>query len=377
MNIFNQPSEETHERIARALEALSATRPQEDFSGSPGSEYIIRGDKVSGFYGFVQPSEFGKIEVAEELTDFNGENLALAVGLSKGTSQFKDTPWIKVSIDSKPCFIPLKSIRNTVSWDDIYNAGAVYGTNNEGLLPPTGRLGTGLVIDATDNSINTTNLNFLGDKSASMDYADTVGKEGDTLVLKGWNNEANNGEVTIVSITNTKIVVSGKQLVSENGSKSSRFYEKTKAVTQNKTVKIGGLEYIVTLIRGSGKDPVDSINNPDRGSTGANNEWNRVILPLHEHAKLGNWTYPQYAKNKDGGAIEDWGVGLTDKDMQLHYLFGTGNYIWCQETIDTSSWRRVIRGYVGASYSNWNNSWDNSSWYTNYNRGWLPVLRLK
>lgn len=372
MNIFNQPSEETQERIAKALEAMSDTRPQEDFSGSPGNKYIIRGDKASGFYGFVQPIEFGKIGEGETATDFDGVNLALAVGLTNGSSQFKNTPWIKVSIDGKPCFIPLKSLRHTVTWDAIYNAGAVYGTNNEGLLPPTGRLGTNLVIDATDNSINTSKLNFLGDKTSGMDFADTVGKVGDTLVLKGWSNAGNNVEVVIDSITNTKIIVSGKQLVSEIGGKSSRFYEKTKAVTQNKTVKIGGLEYEVTLIKGSGKNPVDSINNPDNGSTGASNEWNRVILPLHEHAKLGNWSYPQNAKNKDGGAIEDWGVGLSDKDMQLHHLFGTGNYIWCQETTDTLPWYRVYRGRVGASYS-----YGVGSWYANSNGGWLPVLRLK
>ena len=205
-----------------------------------------------------------------------------------------------------------------------------------------------------------------------MAYADTVGKVGDTLVLKGWSNEDNNVEVVIESITNTKIVVSGKQLVSENGGKTSRFYEKTKAVTQNKTVKIGGLEYEVTLIKGSGKDPIDSANNPDRGSIGASNEWNRVILPLHEHAKLGNWAYPEYAKNKDGGEIEDWGVGLSDKDMQLHHLFGTGNYIWCQEVVDTIPSRRVNRGHDGASHSSWDVSWGAYS-----HHGWLPVLRLK
>ena len=374
MNIFNQPSEETQERIARALEAMSATRPQEDFSGSPGSKYIIRGDKVSGFYGFVQPSEFGKIEIEEleTATDFDGVNLALAVGISAGEPQFTDTPWIKVSIDGRPCFIPLKSLRHSVAWDAIYNAGAVYGTRDEGLLPPTGRLGTDLVINGEDNSINTTKLNFLGNKSDEMNYADTVGKVGDTLVLKGWSNGANYGEVTIESITNTKIIVSGKQLVSENGGKSSRFYEKTKAVTQNKTVKIGGLEYEVTLIKGSGNNPTDSANNPDGGSTGAGNEWNRVILPLHEQAKLGNWAYPQYAKNKDGGAIEDWGVGLSDKDMQLHHAFGTGYRPWCQEVVDTVPWRRVSRGYNGASNSYWGGSWGAYSYH-----GWLPVLRLK
>ena len=372
MNIFNQPSEETHERIARALEAMSDTRPQEDFSSSPGSKYLVAGDKVSGFYGFVQPSEFGKLGDGETAKDFNGVNLALEVGLSSGSSQFSDTPWMKVSIDGKPCFIPLKSIRHSVTWDAIYNAGAVHGTGDEGLLPPTGRLGTDLVINGEDNSINTTKLNFLGNKSAGMDYADTVGKVGDTLVLKGWSNEANNVEVTIVSITNTKIVVSGKQLVSENGGKSSRFYEKTKAVTQNKTVMIGGLEYLVTLIKGSGSNPVDSANNNDRGSTGANNEWNRIILPLHEQAKLGNWAYPQYAKDKDGNNIKDWGVGLTDENMQTHNKYGAGSYRWCQETVDTLPYRRVSRGYYGVSTSTWYLSWDAYSYH-----GWLPVLRLK
>lgn len=372
MNIFNQPSEETHDRIARALEAMSNTRPQEDFSGSPGSKYLVAGDKVSGFYGFIQPSEFGKIGEGETAKDFNGINLALEVGLSSGTPQFSDTPWIKVSLDGKPCFIPLKTIRHSVTWDAIYNAGAVHGSSNEGLLPPTGRLGTDLTIDAVDNSINTTKLNFLGDKSSEMNYYDTVGKVGDTLVLKGWAKESNNGEVVIVSITNTKIVVSGKQLVTENGGKSSRFYEKSKAVTQNKTVKIGGLEYLVTLIKGSGNNPVDSANNNDRGSTGASNEWNRVILPLHGQAKLGNWAYPQYAKDKDGNNIKDWGVGLTDENMLTHYNYGTGCYRWCQETIDTEPSGRVGRGSGGVSSSNWSNSWNA---YSNY--GWLPVLRLK
>ena len=366
---LNIPTAEQFQELIN-VQRLLAGKGVQDITNSPGPKTLIKGDTNAGFYGFVQPPEMGLIKsnpVGKQ--EFNGANLALAIGLSAGTAFNSDVPLMKHHYKGKVQFEPLTGYRHSLPWDSIYNAGAVFGTNDEGVLPPTGRMGTDLTIDATDSSINCTKQRFLGNKTVEQDYADTVGAVGDTLVLKGWANEGNNKTVTIVSITDTKIVVSGT-LVSEAGGKKSRFYNSSKAVTQNKQVKIGDKTYKVRLIKGAGENPTDTYSDADRGATGPDNEWNSLILPLHEHAKAGNWLYPAYAVDPAGVKItSDWGIGLTDENLRTHYDFGSGSYTWCQEIIDTANWRRVIRGYGGASHSS--NSY---SWFTNYNLCWRPVL---
>jgi hypothetical protein len=325
---------ENMDRMTEALEKQVAINEVVDRSGSPGNNKLLAGSKNAGFLGFVPSAEF-----------ISGTALASALGISAGTSINADTPWIKYIWKGKVCFTPLKPIRYSITWDAIYAAGAVYATGDEGTLPPMGRMGTGLSIDATDNSINTTTQHFLGDKSEGMDYADTVGEVGDTLVLKGWSNADNNKSVVIESITNTKIVVSGATLKTEAGNRLSRLYKSTNAVTQNKTVTIGDLTYAARLFRGASNDPTNSYADADRDAIGPDNEWNAIILPLHEHAKLQNWNYSAYA-----GVTEDWGVYLTDKDLVTHYNHGSGSYTWCQDVRDTTSWRRVSVGTYGASY---------------------------
>ena len=346
---------ENMDRMTEALEKQVAINEVVDRSGSPGNNKLLAGSKNAGFLGFVPSAEF-----------ISGTALASALGISAGTSINADTPWIKYIWKGKVCFTPLKPIRHSTTWDDIYAAGAVYATGNEGTLPPMGRMGTGLSIDATDNSINTTTQHFLGDKLEGTDYADTVGEVSDTLVLKGWSKSANNKSVTIESITDTKIVVSGATLETESGNKLSKLYKSTNAVTQNKTVTIGDLTYAVRLFRGASNNPTDSYDNADRDSIGPDNEWNAIILPLHEHAKLQNWTYPEYI-----GTVEDWGVYLTDKDLVTHNTHGSGSYTWCQDVQDLTSWRRVFRGFYGASLL-----FSNYSWYVVSNYGFRPVLEL-
>lgn len=356
MNVLNMPSEETFIRVAEALEKQVKINEIVDRLGLPGNKTLLAGDRGAGFLGFVQASEL-----------ITGSKVALDIGLSAGTLINDNTPWIKYIWKGKICYTPVKPIRHSATWDNIYNAGAVYGTGDEGLLPPTGRLGTNLSINAADNSINCTNQNFLGDKSADMSYADTVAKVGDILVLKGWGNAVNNGEVTVVSITNTKIVVSGKTLVTEVGGKSSRFYEKTKAVDQNAAVVISGINGKVRLMRGGAKDPLDSYASADRGGRGKDDEWNWIIGQLHEQAKLKNWAYPAYMDADLG----DFGVYLTDKDLVTHNTFGAGSYRWCQEVDDTGAWRRVYRGSRGASHLYVLDSWSVSSYV-----GFSPVLEF-
>ncbi len=371
MNIFNEPSYEQFQELIN-VQRLIAGKGVQDFTNSPGPKTLIKGDTQAGFYGFVTPNEMGLIAANPEANRaFSGSNLALALGLSSGTPFNPNVPLMKFHYKGKILFIPLTGYRYSVPWDNIYNAGIAYDTTDEGFLPPTGRVGTNLSIDASDNSINCTTQRFLGDKSSAQDYADTVGAIGDTLVLKGWS-EANNKTVTIVSITDTKIVVSGATLVTEAGGKKSRFYNNAKKVTQGKTVVIGDKNFRVYLMKGAGTNPTDSYADADRGAAGPDNMWNKLILPLHEHAKLGNWNYPAYAVDEAGVKITlDWGVGLTDENLRTHYDYGAGNYTWCQEVLDTAGWRRVVRGYYGASHLGYGNSW-----YTYLSFCWRPVLEV-
>ncbi|HSH53310.1 MAG TPA: hypothetical protein VK982_16405, partial [Bacteroidales bacterium] len=339
-NPFGIPEYEQIEKMNAILQSIAdKDKIIQDLTNSPGAKSLARGDTEAGFYGFVQPSDMGLITSnPAENQDFNGANLALALGISSGTAFNSDVPLMKLHYKGKVIFRPLTGYRYSIPWDSIYNAGVAYEETDEGFLPPTGRCGLDLSIDATDNSINCTNQNFLGDKSSGMDYADTVGVVGDILVLKGWSNEANNGNFTIDSITNEKIVLSGGTLVTEQGGKTSRFYNEAKKVNQGKTVVIGDTTYRVCLMKGAGTNPTDSYSDSDRGAIGADNMWNKLILPLHEHAKLGNWNYTAYAVDENGNVVtSDWDIGLTDENLRTHYMYGSGSYNWCQEVQDLAT----------------------------------------
>ncbi len=328
-----------------------------DDSGSPGLSRAIVGTADAGFLGFVQPHQFPKINGT---TDFANDALRSEIGVA-GTNEYGDPPWMKFSWDGKILFVPLKPLSRSISWNAIYEAGCVYGSGDEGTLPPNGRIGLQLSIDDTDNSINTSGADFTTAGTVVAAVADTV-------ELKGWTDPANNGTFTVDSIAAGKIVLSGGTLVTEAGGKLSRIYETTKAVDQDTEVIIGGLTYKVRLMRGAADDPTDSYADSDRGSRGDENEWNGLILPLHERAKTGSWNYPAYAPE----SVPDWGVGLTDGDLITHHTEGNGSYSWCQEARDNAdTFRRVFRGNLGAS-----NLLAGLSWYPDSNRGFRPVLEL-
>ncbi len=362
MNAFGLPNEpqfdtmnEKFDTMNEHLRKIANTRVQEDYTMAPGSKFLAGGNRDAGFFGFVQAADL-----------ITGDALALEIGLSNGVSQNSDVAWIKYIYKGKICFTPLKTHRHSVTWDAIYNTGSVYASGNEGTLPPMGRMGIELTIDAADNSINTATQHFLGDKTSGMDYADAVAIVGDTVTLKGWANGANNGTFTVDSITDTKIVLSGGVLVSESANRLGKIYKTSNAVTQNRTVVIGGLTYKVRLLRGASNDPLNSSGDSDRDGIGPDDEWNAIILPLHQRAKTQSWIHPAYV-----GTTDYWGVDLTDEDLRTHYNFGSGSYSWCQEVRDITTWRRVYRGHVGASFLIWAHSWNVHSTY-----GFRPVLEL-
>ena len=348
MNILNKPSEETFLRVAESLETIAKNQSIADYTESPGSKYLWAGDKQAGFFGIIPSADF-----------IDGLALATALGITSGTAMESDSSWLKYIYKGRIRFTPVRPFRHSITWDAIYNVGAVYGDGTIGTLPPAGRMGDNLEILASDNSINTTTQYFL----SGTDSSDTVATVGDTITMSGWANGANNGTFTVDSITNTKIVLSGGTLVNESNRASAKIYKTSNAVSQNATVTIGGLTYKVMLIGGFENDPFFS-GDVDRDAIGS--EWNDVILPLHERAKLQNWNYPAYA-----GTTEYWGLNLSDFDLRTHNQFGVGSYTWTKEVRDLTTWRRGLRGFYGASNAYWYHSFNVSSY-----RGWRPVLEL-
>ncbi len=356
---FNEKSLDTFEYLKRDRKLLK-------YPDSPGGDVLLNGDRQAGFYGFVSPEEFGKIENNPEGSkDFNGDNLTLALGITQGTSQFSDTPWMKFISAGKVLYVPVKPIRRSISWNAIYDAGAVYGDDTVGTLPPNGRCGPELSIDGENNKLEIT-IEGYEDGDGFLHSSATIGEVEDTLVLAGWDEEGNDGEYEILSISDTEITLDG-DLTTESGTRECRIWNKADEVLQNAQETIGGRDYRIRLLRGAADDPTDSYGDGDRGSIGKENEWNRLILPIHERAKEGDWNYSSYA-----GDVDDWRVGLSDADLITHNIFGNGSYSWCQEARENSeTYRRVLRGYLGVSFLLATFSWNTIS-----NYGLRPGLEL-
>lgn len=364
VDYLNLPNAQNQRRMADALERIAQKETSQvtDYTNAPGSKVLVAGDRENGFYGFVQPKEFGQIEDNPAgQKDVTASSLALAIGLTSGSSINGDTAWMKFSRKGEIYLVPVKPLRRSVTWNAIYNQGAVYGDGTNGITPPDGRAGKRLSVSASSNAflIDNPDDGFL--RSGAVTAA-----VGDTLVARGFSNSDNNGEFTVTEISDTAITVTGGTLVDEADAVNASVYAKQKAVSQNRNVTIGGNRYRVQLLKGAARDPLDSYLDSDRGLVGPDSEWNHLILPLHERARLQNWRYSSHA-----GETDDWGIYLTDADLVTHHTEGLGSYTWCQETSDDTSYRRVLRGTYGASYGG-----RGSSWLTDTSYGWRPALRL-
>ena len=279
----------TASEIQTAIESLTAQDSSFDdtnfFTTAPDVEQALQAisEKIA------QIKDIELIPASDMIT---GADLASALGITQGTLINSETPWIRFDSrytpNGKTLYVPLKPIRYSISWDNIYLAGAVYG---DGLL--------------------------AGESGAEH-----------------------------------------HNLTSSSGSDLT-------ATRQDASITINDTTYNVRLLRGAADDPTNSFDDGDRGSIGPENEWNALMLPIHERAKTGNWNYSQYAPND----VEDWGVGFSGADLITHYDFGNGSYSWCQETRDTDVSQRVLRGYDGVSTLGAKNSASTAS-----GRGWRPAL---
>lgn len=77
--------------------------------------------KLTGFYGRVASADF--ITYSQLLT-----------GVNLGGSLNTDIGWMKLHIDGKVLFVPRSPICTNITWNQIYNAGAVYGIPGAGVV---------------------------------------------------------------------------------------------------------------------------------------------------------------------------------------------------------------------------------------------------
>lgn len=73
----------------------------------------------TGFYGFMSSNDV-----------ISGDDLANHLGLTEGTSMNSNCDWMKFFYKGKILLTPVKSFRKDIKWMDLYNKGAVYGTDD-------------------------------------------------------------------------------------------------------------------------------------------------------------------------------------------------------------------------------------------------------
>lgn len=121
---FKDLKEET-EYIAYARKKETDTRYASEASDGkdfetpsevPGSSTLIAGDENAGFYGEVPASEL-----------ITGDDLASKIGLTSGSPQHSNEPWLKFAYDGKIQFVAKKTYRYGLSWNKIDSENAIYG----------------------------------------------------------------------------------------------------------------------------------------------------------------------------------------------------------------------------------------------------------
>lgn len=87
----------------------------------PGPQTLIGGDAQLGFFGEVSSTEL-----------FTTDELSTLVKLSAGSSVVANPTWLKFAYKGKILFIAKTALRNSVTWPNLYYAGLVDGTDDNG-----------------------------------------------------------------------------------------------------------------------------------------------------------------------------------------------------------------------------------------------------
>lgn len=102
--------------IAHGFTDLKAKNIYDDKIGAPGSRKLLKGTMDAGWFGEVASNDF-----------ISGDALASILGITAGTSQYSNEPWLKFAYEGDVYLIAKKTFRHSISWDQINAANAVYG----------------------------------------------------------------------------------------------------------------------------------------------------------------------------------------------------------------------------------------------------------
>lgn len=95
-----------------------------DGGTGPGPQNLLAGDYTDGYFGSLSSNDFVK-----------GSELSSMVNFVEGSLTNDILTWLKFSLDGKILFVPKNNIRKSISWEMVYKAGCVYGTNDYGITP--------------------------------------------------------------------------------------------------------------------------------------------------------------------------------------------------------------------------------------------------
>ena len=73
----------------------------------------------------MQAGFFGEVSVKDLIA---GDELARRIGLTAGTSQYSNEPWLKFAYLGKIEFVAKKPIRYGISWDSLKSANVIFGS---------------------------------------------------------------------------------------------------------------------------------------------------------------------------------------------------------------------------------------------------------
>jgi hypothetical protein len=97
-------------------------------NSGPGPKALIGGDETLGYFGEVTDTQlFGISQVAGAAGLYQGDDNS---GLTQGANH-----WLKFIWNGKIIYIAKRPFRTNISWADLYAAGLVYGTRDNGKYP--------------------------------------------------------------------------------------------------------------------------------------------------------------------------------------------------------------------------------------------------
>ena len=136
----------------------------------PGPVELVGGDEQAGFYGEITSGDF-----------IAGGLMASYAGLTTGSNINSNTSWLKFAYEGKVLYIPKYNTRSGVSWEDLYEAGVIYGTDDTGHFPVGGGTNQRTVISFDDNEYIVRTLSMAATDPAGVGVT-SGGELGDLLL---------------------------------------------------------------------------------------------------------------------------------------------------------------------------------------------------